>query len=55
MPSLYMPLLTGLLTLFPYTFAWSTWAIEDAINPQDILTPDCSVNNPNYALSSSTD
>ena len=31
-------------TFLPSTRAWSTWAIEDAINPQDMLPPDCSVN-----------
>ncbi|KAG6985308.1 hypothetical protein G7Y79_00116g101780 [Physcia stellaris] len=43
---MYAPHLTIALTfsaLFRPVLSWSTWAIEDAINPQDILTPDCSV------------
>ena len=37
-------LLSSLGVLFPCVLSWSTWDIEEAINPQDILTPDCNVN-----------
>ena len=46
--------LTSFCVLFPYALGWSTWDIEDAINPQDILSPDCSVDT-SYLTSAPTD